>query len=282
MTRSPARTRRLRPLWRWLAVVALAAGLGFAPGVQAAEALPQELVGVTVVEHLGDRVDPNLRFTDEQGVERSMGELLQGDVPVLLTLNYYSCQTLCSLQLNALMGGLKGLDWTPGDRFRIITVSIDPKEGPELAREKRASYLEAYGRGDVDWRFLTGQPDQIEALASTIGFGYRFDERTGQYAHPAVLTFLSPDGVVARYVYGLEYSPRDLRFALMEAAAGRLGSPVDKLVLSCFRYDETEGRYTPFAFGVMRLGGVMTMVAMAGLGIVLWRREQTRPDRSDT
>ena len=129
---------------------------------------------------------------------------------------------------------------------------------------------------------LVGGADEITALASTVGFGFRYDAKSGQYAHPAVLTFLDPEGMVSRYVYGVQYDPRDLRFALMEAAEGRLGSPVDKLILSCFRYDETAGKYTPFAFGVMRLGGVATMAVMGGFGFVLWRRERFRPDRRET
>ncbi len=271
-----------RPILACLAAFALVVGLGVAPAAEAAEALPAELEGVTVVERLGERVNADLSFVDHTGAAVTMADLLEGDVPVLLTLNYYTCETLCSFQLNALLAGLDGLDWTAGDRFRIVTVSIDPKETAELASAKREAYLAEYGRGDVDWQFLVGEADQVEALARTVGFGFKYDARTGQYAHPAVLTFLSPDGTVSRYVYGATYDARDLRFALMEAAAGRLGSPVDKLILSCFRYDETVGRYTPFAFGVMRLGGVATLVVMTGLGIVLWRRERTRPDRSET
>ncbi len=281
MNNRPAILRPLRPALTLLAAALV--WLAVALPSQAAEALPDELVGVTVVENLGGQVDPGLTFTDHTGATVTMGDLLAADVPVLLTLNYYTCETLCSLQLNALLDGLKALDWTPGERFRIVTISIDPKETAALAESKRSSYLESYGRGsDVDWQFLVGSEDQIDQIAKTIGFGFKYDAPTGQYAHPAVLTFLSPAGTVARYVYGVQYAAKDLRFALMEASAGRLGSPVDKLVLSCFRYDETAGRYTPFAFGVMRLGGVMTMVAMAGLGIVLWRREKSRPDRSDS
>lgn len=272
----------LRPIFARFAALAILAGLGVAAPAEAAEALPTELEGVTVVERLGEQVDPDLSFVDHTGATVRMADLLEGDIPVLLTLNYYTCETLCSFQLNALLAGLDGLDWTAGDRFRIVTVSIDPKETAELAAAKRDAYLAEYGRGDVDWQFLVGEADQVEALARTVGFGFKYDARTGQYAHPAVLTFLSPDGTVSRYVYGATYEARDLRFALMEAAAGRLGSPVDKLILSCFRYDETVGRYTPFAFGVMRLGGVATLVVMTGLGIVLWRRERTRPDRSET
>jgi len=245
--------------------------------------VPTQLEEVTVVEHLGDRVDPTLRFTDHTGADVALGDYLSDGRPVLLTLNYYSCATLCGVQLNALHGALKELDWTAGEGFRVVTVSINPRETPELAQQKRDAYLASLGRGDdVDWNFLVADEDQVRALANQVGFGYRFDEKSQQYAHPAVLTFLAPDGTVARYVYGLEYQAQDLRFALMEASEGRLGSPVDKLILSCFHYDETVGRYSATAFGVMRLGGVASILFVGGLGFAMWRRERLRPDALHT
>lgn len=249
----------------------------------AAVELPTQLEEVTVVEHLGDRVDPTLRFTDHTGAAVTLGDYFSDGRPVLLTLNYYSCATLCGVQLNALHGALKELDWTAGDGFRVVTVSINPRETPELAEQKRDAYLASLGRGDdVDWNFLVADEDQVRSLANQVGFGYRFDEKSQQYAHPAVLTFLAPDGTVARYVYGLEYKAQDLRFALMEASEGRLGSPVDKLILSCFHYDETVGRYSATAFGVMRLGGVASILFVGGLGFAMWRRERLRPDALHT
>lgn len=266
-----------------LAVGLAAAGALWSTPAVAVEALPAQLEEVTVVEHLGDRVDPTLRFTDHTGRAVTLGDYLSDGKPVLLTLNYYSCATLCGVQLNALHGALKELDWTAGEGFRVVTVSINPGETPELAQQKRDNYLASLGRGDdVDWNFLVADEDQVRALANQVGFGYRYDEKSQQYAHPAVLTFLAPDGTVARYVYGLEYQAQDLRFALMEASEGRLGSPVDKLILSCFHYDETVGRYSATAFGVMRLGGVASILFVGGLGFAMWRRERLRPDAPRT
>ena len=265
----------------------MAAGLlacvaGWSVPAEAVE-VPSQLEEVTVVEHLGDRVDPTLRFTDHTGKAVTLGDYLDDGRPVLLTLNYYSCATLCGVQLNALHGALKELDWTAGEGFRVVTVSINPGETPELADQKRDAYLASLGRGDdVDWNFLVADEDQVRALANQVGFGYRYDEKSQQYAHPAVLTFLAPDGTVARYIYGLEYKAQDLRFALMEASEGRLGSPVDKLILSCFHYDETVGRYSAAAFGVMRLGGVASILFVGGLGFAMWRRERLRPDAFHT
>lgn len=243
---------------------------------------PEGYAASTVTEKLGEQLDTDLAFVDHTGKTVSLGDYLQDDKPVLLTLNYYTCETLCSTQLNGLLTGLQELDWKAGEQFRIVTVSFDPSEGPELAAGKRARYLQELDRGaDVEWHFLTGTEENVRALANSIGYGYAYDEESGQWAHPAVLTFLAPEGYVARYLYGIIYPPRDLKFALMEAAEGRVGSPVEKLVLSCFRYDDSTGEYTPAALGVMRLGGIFTLVAMGGLGAVMWRRERsTKQNRS--
>ncbi len=263
---------------RLLAALLVVTGLASSAG-RAAEPLPKALEGVTVTEHLGARVDTALRFTDAEGRVRALSDFVRGDVPVLLTLNYYECEMLCGLQLNALKRALKELDWKAGENFRIVTVSVNPHEGPELARAKQAGFREAVGGPDVDWTFLVSPDDAVARLADEVGFGYRYDPRTGQYAHPAVLVFLSPDGKVSRYVYGLEFTARDLKFALIEAAAGRVGSPVEKIILSCFRFDETQGRYTPAAIGILRLGGGLTVAILAFAGLVAWRRERRAAGR---
>jgi protein SCO1/2 len=240
----------------------------------AAEDLPKELEGVTVEEHLGATLDPSLEFIDHTGQKIRLDQLLRDDKPVILTLNYYTCGTLCSVVLNAVLNGLKDLAWTAGQEFRVVTISIDPNETSSLAAAKRASYLDALGRGEVDWSFLVGDEIAIEKVARTVGFQYRYDEATQQFAHPAMIAVIGPGGTVARYLYGVEFPARDLKFALIEAAEGRVGSPVDKLILSCFHYDAASGKYTPAAFGVMRIGGALSAM---GLGIFtwsLWRRER--------
>lgn len=229
---------------------------------------------VSVDETLGGYLDMDLAFVDHDGKQVRLGDYFDGERPVLVTLNYYRCPTLCNLQLNALTRTLEAFAWTPGEQYRIVTVSIDPRENAELAANKRASHLDALGRGDVDWNFLTGDAAQVMMLAAQLGIGYAYDAEQDQYAHPAVLMFISPEGKVARYLYGLEYNPNDLKFALMEAAEGRVGSPVDKLILSCFHYDATLGEYGPFAMGIMRLGGA-GMVLIVGIPlIIVWRRER--------
>lgn len=246
--------------------------------------LSPEANEVAVEEMLGGELDMDLSFVDHNGNAVRLGDYFDGDRPVLITLNYYRCPTLCNLQLNSLTRTLQGFatmsgfgaDWLPGKQYRIVTVSIDPREGPELAAQKRATHFEELGQGEVDWNFLTGDALQVRMLAASLGIGYAYDAEQDQYAHPAVLMFASPDGKVARYLYGLEYQPSDVKFALMEAADGRVGSPVDKLILSCFHYDASIGEYGPFAMGIMRLGGV-AIVLIVGIPMAfIWRRERRR------
>jgi len=234
------------------------------------------LKSVTVDEQLGKKINPNLIFTSEAGEKVRIGDYFTDGKPVLLTLNYYSCATLCSAQLNGLLSSLKQLDWTAGKEFRIITVSIDPKEKPALAQSKRANYLKELGKGDkIEWHFWVGDRSQIKSLANSVGFRYAYDPIAKQYAHPAVISFVSPIGVVSRYLYGIQYKARDMKFSLIEAAEGRVGTVVDKVIMSCFAYDYTVGKYTPTAFGIMRLGGLISLLCLTAFTLVMWRKELT-------
>lgn len=249
-----------------------------APGrALAAERLPAQLEGVTVRERLGRSAALDARFRDHDGRRVQLRDYLDAGKPVLLTLNYYRCRTLCSLQLNALTRGLRDLGWPPGEQFRIVTISINPTEGPELAREKRQSYLNALGMApDADWSFLTGARTEIDKVARSVGFSYRYLPDEQQYAHPAVIFFITPTGTIARYLYGLAFPAQQIKFALVDASHGRVGSTVDKLILSCFHYDDTTGAYGPFALGIMRLGGAITAALVAAMLLVFWRRERRR------
>jgi protein SCO1/2 len=231
---------------------------------------------VDVDEHPGLDVDKDLAFVDHTGKPVKLGDFLDGKRPVLVTMNYYRCPVLCNVQLNELTEALGQLDWTAGDEhFRIVTVSIDPREDAELAGKKRAAHLAALGRGDaVEWHFLTGDALNVRLLAAQLGIQYAYDPEQDQYAHPAVITFLSPEGKIARYVYGLTVQPNDLKFGLIEASEGRVGSTIDRIILSCFHYDATLGRYGPFAFGLMRIAGAATVLLIGTALLVYWRRER--------
>jgi protein SCO1 len=242
------------------------------------EKLPAELEDVGIVEHLGSRVDLDLEFVNESGRPVKLREYFASGKPVLLTLAYYTCPMLCNLILNGETSALKEVPWTPGDQFEVVTVSFDDRDTPELARKKKANYLEMYGKPDANgWHFLTDYNENVKKLADQVGFHYKWDEQQEQFAHAAVIMFLTPDGRISRYLYGIKFSPRDVRLALTEAGEGKMGSTVDRLLLYCFHYDPSSKGYTLFAINLMRAGGALTVLILVFLIWRLLRRERLRP-----
>ena len=184
---------------------------------------------------------------------------------------------LCSLILNGQTAALKEIPWTPGEQFEVVTVSFDPRDTPELARKKKANYLEMYGKPAGDgWHFLTDYNENVKKLADQVGFHYKWDQEQEQFAHTAAIMFLTPDGRVSRYLYGIKFSPRDVRLALTEAGEGKMGSTVDKLLLYCFHYDPSSKGYTLFAINLMRVGGALTVLILGFVILRLLRRERYR------
>ncbi len=268
------------------AAILLSLCLGLTAAASAADRIeptPRELEDVNVTEHPNAQIPLDLTFVDTDGKTVKLGDYFDGTRPVLLTMNYSNCPMLCTLQLTGLFQGLSHMKWNIGENFQLVTVSIDPKETRERARLTREKYLKIYGRpaSDGGWHFLTGTKKNIDALANAIGFGYRYDPQSGQYAHPAVAFICTPDGHVSRYLYGIEYDPQTLRLALVEAGQGKVGSTLDRALLYCFHYDETRGRYGPAAVKIMRLGGVVTIFVLGGAIVLFWRREKKRAHRKD-
>lgn len=244
---------------------------------RADEALPPELAGVGVVEQLGKHVDLDLEFVNESGRPVKLRQFFAAGKPVLLNLAYYTCPMLCSLVLNGQTAALKDLPWVPGSEFQVVTVSIDPRDTPELAGKKKVNYLESYGKPVYDgWHFLTDYNGNVQKLAGQVGFHYRWDERQEQFAHSAAIMFLTPDGRVSRYLYGIKFNSRDMRLALTEAGEGKLGSTVDKLLLYCFHYDPSTRSYGLFAMNLMRSGGALTVLIFGIVLFRLLRRERRR------
>lgn len=270
---------------RCLKIAVLAAALVAAAGVASAQLANQAVPAldkVGVEEHLDARLPLELEFIDEAGRTVRLGDYFDGARPVILTLNYYRCPMLCGLQLNGVVAGMEEMDWTPGVEFEMVTVSIDPLETPELAQAKKENYLKRYQRPAAarGWHFLTGRQDNIERLAETVGFGYTYDVASGQYAHAAAIFVITPDGRVARYLYGIEYPPKSLKLALMEASEGKIGSAFDQLIMYCYHYDPASRRYAPVAMNIMRVGGGATALL---LGVTLgtwWLRESRRRRRA--
>jgi len=278
-------TFRSSTLWRRLVAVCIVLSatstlLGAPDDGGRKEAPPDELKQVGVEEHADTQLPLDLEFVDHTGKRVQLGDYFDGKLPVVLTLNYSSCPMLCSLQLDGLFDGFKGMsNWNLGDKYRMVTVSIDPTESTERTAMTRQKYLKRYGRAGAGegYSCLTGKNKQITQLAKAVGFKYRFVPETGEYAHTAVTMICTPDGRLSRYLYGVEYNPQTLRLSLLEASQGKIGSPVDQLILYCFQYDATAGKYAPSAFRLMKLGAVSIVLVMGGVLLVFWRREAKRP-----
>lgn len=224
----------------------------------------------------GAQVPADLAFRDENGNPVTLGNYF--GKPMILTLNYFSCPNLCTLELDQLTGAIADLSFNLGDEYEIISVSIDPRETPEIAAQKKWQYVRNYarpGRG-AGWHFLTGTEPAIEQLTQTVGFRYAYDAQNDEYAHPIGLIILTPQGQVARYIYGADYPARDLRLALVEASQNKIGSLVDQILLLCYHYDPSTGKYSNLVLGVARATGILTVLGLiVGLGW-LWKNDLRR------
>jgi protein SCO1 len=244
------------------------------PG-DAATAKPGVLSRVGIDQRLNEQVPLDLEFVDENGRDVKLREYF-GTRPVLLAMVYYECPMLCTQVLNGVTGALKVLNFDVGREFDVVAVSINPREGPGLAAAKKQAYVERYGRPETadGWHFLTGREENIRALANAVGFRYEYDESIKQYAHGAGVELLTPKGVIARYFYGIEFAPRDIRFGIMEASEERIGSPIDSVLLLCYHYDPATGQYGASVITMVRIGAVMTMIGFAAFLFVSLRRER--------
>ena len=228
---------------------------------------------VDVVENLNQRVPLGLHFTDEAGKDVQLGSLMKGR-PVILAFVYYRCPVLCNLLLSGLASSLQKLDWKLGKEYDVITVSLDPSETPQMASEKRNGYLNTLGMtGSNAWHFLTGHVDDIDALAEASGFRYLYIAKQRQFAHAAALFMLTPDGRLSRYLYGVEFNPKQVKAALFEASGGRVGTSFERVLLRCYRYDAKSKRYELFITRYIRAGGALTMLLVGSMLSLFWRRE---------
>jgi len=258
----------------------LVAALLLSTGLANAQQTPRELEGVSVTEKLGQQVDLDLTFIAENGYPVALREYFKKGKPVLLNLVYYTCPMLCNLVLNAQVAALREVPWTPGNEFEIVTVSIDPTENFKLAGDKKAAYLESYERPAPGWHFLVDNQGNVQKLAQQVGFGYKLDQQSGQYAHAAVIFVLTPEGKISRYLYGTKFKPLDVRLSLAEAAEGKWGLSFEKFLLYCFHYDPDARSYVPFARNFMKAGGVLTILVLSILLYRMWRRERNVPPPS--
>lgn len=243
------------------------------------ERLPKRLEGIDVKERLEQVVPSGLAFKDDTGRSVTYDELIKGDIPTILTLNYSNCPMLCSLQLNALVDSMRQVDLTLGKDYQVVTVSLDSGESVERAHDTKNRYVSMYGRPETPqegWRILTGSDKNVRAVAEALGFSYGFNEKRKEYVHPAAFVIATPGGVISRYIYGLSYHPKTLRLSLIEASQGKIGGSVDRLILYCFQYDATEGHYAPVAMNIMRVSAGTGALALGVLLTGLWRNDNRR------
>jgi len=238
--------------------------------------VPRALRGIGFDQHINDRIPLDVPFRDEEGRTVAIGDYF-GKRPVVLLFAYYDCPMLCTQVINGLSSALGVLSLEPGKDFEIVTVSFNPKDTPETARTKKAIYIERYKKAGAAqaWHFLSGDQPSIDRLTKAAGFRYTWDADTKQFAHPTGVMVLTPDGRLARYLFGIEYGPRDLRYAIVEASAGRVGNAVDTLLLYCYHYDPETGRYGLAIMRTVRIVAAGTVLALAGFIVVMVRRENS-------
>ena len=233
-------------------------------------------------QRLGARVPLELEFQNEAGQTARLAAYAGGERPVILVLAYYGCPMLCTLVLNGLMTSLKATGLKAGADFEVVIVSFDPRETPELARAKKAAYMRLYDRAgeEAAFHFMTGAEGAIRAITEAVGFRYAYDPVGNQFAHASGLVVLTPEGAVSRYLYGIEYAPKDVRLALVEAAGGTIGNLTDRLLLLCFHYDPERGRYGALALGALRGGSIVTLVVLGASLVVMSRRRRRAAEPS--
>jgi len=241
---------------------------------------PPHLENVGIDQHLDTQIPPNLVFTDDTGRTVMLGDYF-GEKPLIMNLVYYNCTMLCGEELAGLTSAMKLVKFDVGKEFEVITVSFDPRETPAIAAAKKKDFIGRYGRPGAaeGWHFLTGSADSINALAKAVGFKYQYDSKTNQYAHATAIMILTPQGHISRYLYGVDFPPKDVRLGLVEASQQKIGNPVDQVLLFCYHYDPATGKYGAVVANILKLGGVVTIVLLGGLLLVLFRLDKAAARR---
>ena len=236
---------------------------------------PQVLTQVGIDQHLSEPLPLDAKFKDEQGKDVALGDYLHSGRPVLLAIVYYDCPMLCTQVLNGMTSALGVLKFSAGKEFEVVAVSIDPRETPEIAAAKKKTYIQRYGRAGAEnaFHFLTGKQDAITAVTKAAGFRYVWDERSQQFAHASALILVTPEGRIAQYYYGIEYSPKDMRLGMIEASKDKIGNLADQVVLFCYHYDPTTGKYGAMLMNLVRAGGALTVLLLAGFMFISIRHE---------
>jgi protein SCO1 len=246
--------------------------------IHAESTMPAQLRDIGVDQKLNSLVPADISLKDESGRRVALAEYF-GKRPVVLSLVYYKCPMLCNLVLNGMLRAFRAISLEAGKDFEVVTVSFDPRDTPAIAAAKKAEYLAKYGRPAAaeGWHFLTAEQSDIQRLAASVGFRYAYDDKSQQFIHASAIMVLTPDRRLSRYFYGMEYSPRDLRLALVESSHLRIGNPVDQILLFCFHYDPSTGRYGLLITRTIRVAGILTVLTLVG-GILLLSRKPQKPE----
>jgi protein SCO1/2 len=244
------------------------------PAPLVASEVPKEIQNVGIKEHLGDQVDLNMTFKDEDGKTVQLTQYIDGSKPVIISPVYYNCPRLCNFHLNGMTEALQKVDWNPGEKYQMIAVSFDAKETPDLALKKKANYMKLYNRPGTEggWHFLTADQKTIDQLTKELGFEFKWNEESKEWSHASAAIVISPTGKITRYLPGIIFEPKTVKLALTEAGEGKIGSFVDSLVLYCFHYNPHKSEYTLAAFQLMKLGGLLMVIVLAIWLVPVWIR----------
>ncbi len=242
---------------------------------------PVALEKVRIEERLGAVLPLDVSFSDGQGRPYVLRQAFDGKRPVVIALVYYECPMLCGLILSGMARAMRENGLALGQDYQAVTISFDPAEKPALAAERRRGYLQSMGRAEAggDWPFLVGTAEAARKVSDALGFYYQQDPVSGEWAHHAAIFVIAPDGKISRYLYGIEYPPKDFRLAMVEAARGKVGTSFDRLLLTCYRYDPASRKYQPYAFGILRAGGLAVLLGLTGLIVTLVVRERRAKGR---
>ncbi len=250
------------------------------PSISEGSGLPEALKKVGIEQKLGAQLPLDTELKDENGNIVRLGSFFNTGRPVIVAFVYYECPMLCNQVLNGLTGSLKGLSFDAGKEFEVVAISFDAREfdKPDLAKNKKASYMERYGRTGTEngWHFLTGTQESINAVTTAAGFSYKWDEKSNQFAHAAGVMVATPEGKLSRYFYGIDYAPKDLKFGIMESAENKIGNAAEQMLLYCYHYDPATGKYGLAILNVIRLGGIATLIGLGTMVFVFWRRNKQR------
>ncbi len=258
-------------------------GQGMSKGIMSppANVRPPRLENVGIEQRLDSQLPPDLAFRDETGQPVRLGDYF-GRKPLILNLVYYNCTMLCGEALAGLSSAMRLVKFDVGKEFEVVTVSFDPRETPEVAAAKKKDYVKRYGRpgADIGWHFLTGPAESVNALTKAVGFQYQYDPKINQFAHATAIMVLTPQGRISRYFYGVDFPPKDLRMGLVEASQGKIGNPIDAVLLYCYHYDPATGKYGAVIANILRLAAAATILILGGFIFVMLRLERSVSGRT--